>query len=74
MLEREGVEEIAGRGMQTFLFSLRSYLWALGLCLLTLAPWPCIGLTAPKQGKKYAATGNITEMEHCGALGCSSYN
>lgn len=41
-LEGREVGQIASRGMQTFLFSLPSYLWALGLCLLT--PAPCLAL------------------------------
>lgn len=43
-------------------------------------PWGCAhwlllrALTAPQQRKKHTATGNITEMELFGALGCGSSN
>ena len=74
ILERKEVGQIASGGMQTFLFSLPSYLWALGLCLLTPALWPCTGPTAPQRRTKYTATGNITGMELLGDLGRGSSN
>lgn len=45
-----------------------SYLWALGLCLLSPAPWPCTGLTATQQRQIYTAMVIITEMKIFGLL------